>query len=211
MGIRAVLWDIDGTLIDSEPVHLQALLAVCRRFDVDISDLPDETFIGVDLNGVWEALKGRFPENLGRDAWKTWIDDCYVHQAGTLRVMPGAIDTIQSLDGLGFRQAAVSNSGRMVVDANLELLCLDRIFEFSISLDDVSEAKPSPEPYLQALTKMDISPSQGLAVEDSASGAISAQAAGLTLVAYNNPGLPADMWIDDLSELKVHLSQHRVN
>tara|TARA_R110002124_G_scaffold49691_4_gene145443 strand:+ start:3201 stop:3836 length:636 start_codon:yes stop_codon:yes gene_type:complete len=210
MSIKAVLWDIDGTLVDSEPLHLQALLAVCKQFGVDISDLPDDRFIGVDLNGVWDALKSRFPENLTVGAWKTLIDDCYAHHSDTLRIMPGAIDTIHSLHQLGYRQAAVSNSGRRVVDTNLGFLRFNEIFEFSISLDDVGEAKPSPVPYLEALRQMEIEPSQGLAVEDSLSGARSAQAAGLALVAYRNPSLPADVWIDDLSELKVHLTQQKL-
>lgn len=205
MSIKAVLWDIDGTLVDSEPLHLKALLAVCMQYKVDISDIPDDTFIGVNLNGVWDALKRRFPAPLTRDIWTSAIDEHYVRQSETLHAMPGAIETIQSLNALGIRQAAVSNSGRQVVDTNLAFLRTNGIFEFSMSLDDVSKAKPDPEPYLQALTRMEIEPSQALSVEDSHSGAKSAQAAGLTLVAYNNRGLPADLWIDDLKDLPSHL------
>jgi len=90
--------------------------------------------------------------------------------------MPGAIETIQSLHGLGIRQSGCfPNSGRRVVDTNLDFLRTNGIFEFSISLDDVSEAKPSPAPYLQAFDQMEIEPSQALAIEDSRSGAKSAQ------------------------------------
>ncbi|MGJ8532183.1 MAG: HAD family hydrolase [Alphaproteobacteria bacterium] len=206
MSIKAVLWDIDGTLVDSEPLHLRALISVCMQYNVDISDLPDDTFIGVNLNGVWDALKRRFPSHLTRDIWTASIDEHYVRKSETLRAMPGAVETIQSLHGQGIRQAAVSNSGRRVVDTNLDFLRANGIFEFSISLDDVSEAKPSPEPYVQALNRMGIQPSQALAIEDSHSGAKSVRAAGLALVAYNNPGLPADAWIDDLKDLPSHLS-----
>ena len=202
MSIKAVLWDVDGTLVDSEPLHLEALLAVCARFNVDISNLPDDTFIGVNLNGVWDALKHLFPDSLSLNAWKASIDEYYAHHAEKLHVMPGAIETIQRLNKAGIRQAAVSNSGRSVVDTNLAFLGINALLEFSISLDDVSAPKPAPEPYLQALAAMNLEPSQALAVEDSKAGAMSAKAAGLTLVAYNNPGLPADAWIDDLADLK---------
>lgn len=205
MSIKAVLWDIDGTLVDSEPLHLKALLAVCMQYNVDISDIRDDTFIGINLNGVWDALKRRFPADLTRDVWTSAIDEHYVHRSETLHAMPGAIETIQSLNALGIRQAAVSNSGRKVVDTNLDFLRTKDIFEFSISLDDVSKAKPAPEPYLHALTRMEIEPSQALAIEDSRSGAKSAKAAGLKLVAYKNPGLPADIWINDLKDLLSHL------
>ncbi len=211
MNIKAVLWDIDGTLVDSEPLHLEALLAVCSRFNVDISDLPDDTFIGVNLNGVWDALKHRFPDDLSLNAWKASIDEHYAQHSEKLRVMPGAIETIQRLHARGIRQAAVSNSGRSVVDTNLAFLGINALFEFSISLDDVSEPKPAPEPYLQALAAMNIESSQALAVEDSRAGAMSAKAAGLTLVAYNNPGLPADAWIDDLGDLDSVISNSLAN
>ena len=55
--IGAVAWDIDGTLVDSEPLHLKSLILVCEKYDVDISDLPNEYFIGVNLHGVWKALQ----------------------------------------------------------------------------------------------------------------------------------------------------------
>ena len=55
--IKAVAWDIDGTLVDSEPLHLKSLILVCKKYNVDISDLPNEYFIGVNLHGVWEALQ----------------------------------------------------------------------------------------------------------------------------------------------------------
>ncbi len=207
MTIKAVLWDIDGTLVDSEPLHLEALLAVCTRYDVDISDLPDDTFIGVNLNGVWDALKSRFPGDLHRATWTASIDDHYARHAEKLRAMPGAVETIKHLRASGIRQAAVSNSGRSVVDSNLAFLGISDLFEFSISLDDVSKPKPDPQPYLQALNIMKLDAAQAVAVEDSNAGAMSARSAGVKLVAYSNPDLPADASIDDLSDLPQLLSQ----
>ena len=57
--IKAVAWDIDGTLVDSEPLHLKSLILVCEKYNVDISDLPNEYFIGVNLYGVWKELRKR--------------------------------------------------------------------------------------------------------------------------------------------------------
>lgn len=207
MTIQAVLWDIDGTLVDSEPLHLDSLLAVCEQFKVDISDMPDDRFIGVNLNGVWDVLKPRFPVRLDLEVWKRMIDEHYAQHTARLRVMPGAVETIRRLHELGMRQAAVSNSGRSVVDTNLGFLDINNVFEFSISLDDVSKPKPDPQPYLQALSTMKLDAAQAVAVEDSNAGAKSARSAGLKLVAYNNPDLSADASIDDLSDLLHLLSQ----
>ena len=66
-GTLAVAWDVDGTLVDSEPLHLQALKAVCRAHGVDLSDFGPTPFVGVAAPQVWQALEPRFGLPLGRD------------------------------------------------------------------------------------------------------------------------------------------------
>ena len=82
--IEAIAWDVDGTLIDSEPTHLKALLATCTAHRVDISDLADDAFVGVSLHGVWEAIGARFPASLGRDAWIGEINGHYAGLSGDI-------------------------------------------------------------------------------------------------------------------------------
>ena len=60
---RAVAWDIDGTLIDSEGLHQRSLIETGAEFGVDLSDLPDEAFRGIHMRDVWTALQPRFPED----------------------------------------------------------------------------------------------------------------------------------------------------
>jgi beta-phosphoglucomutase-like phosphatase (HAD superfamily) len=64
--IDAVAWDIDGTLIDSEPLHHQALLDASASFGVDLKDLPPLAFRGVHMDEVWSSLRDRFPATLAR-------------------------------------------------------------------------------------------------------------------------------------------------
>ncbi|WP_216073394.1 hypothetical protein, partial [Acinetobacter baumannii] len=61
---RAVAWDIDGTLVDSEPRHHRALLAASLRWGADFSDLPDQAFRGVHMGDVWDVLRHRLPGDL---------------------------------------------------------------------------------------------------------------------------------------------------
>ena len=105
---------------------------------------------------------------------------------------------------LGVAQACVSNSGRAVVDANLDALGIRQTMAFSISLDDVSAGKPDPEPYREAARRFALPPAAVVAVEDSGAGARSARAAGLYVVGYA-PGAKAfvgcDRSIAKLSEV----------
>ena len=90
----------------------------------------------------------------------------------------------------GVAQACVSNSGRTIVDANIEALGIGEVITFSLSLDDVSSGKPDPEPYREAARRFALPAADVVAVEDSGAGARSARAAGLYVVGYSPSGAP---------------------
>jgi HAD superfamily hydrolase (TIGR01509 family) len=208
---RAVAWDLDGTLIDSEGLHQRALIETSAAFGADLSDLPDEAFRGVHMQDVWTALKPRFPNGVERPAWLAAIERFYVARAPGLKPTPGALEAVRALAALGVAQACVSNSGRAIVDANLDALGVRRTVAFSLSLDDVSAGKPDPEPYREAARRFALAPSAVVAVEDSGAGARSARAAGLYVVGYApgaNAFVGADRSIAKLSEV-VALFQGR--
>jgi HAD superfamily hydrolase (TIGR01509 family) len=170
---RAVAWDIDGTLIDSEGLHLRSLIETGAEFGVDLSDLPDEAFRGIHMRDVWTALKPRFPSTLHRDTWIAAIERFYVAHAPSLSPIPGAVEAVRALAAKGVAQACVSNSGRSIVDANLHALGIRQLMAFSIS-----------EPYREAARRLAIQPAAIVAVEDSGAGARSARAAGLYVMGY---------------------------
>jgi HAD superfamily hydrolase (TIGR01509 family) len=156
------------------------------------------------MRDVWEALRPRFPRRLAETEWLGAIEDFYVAHRAEIAPMPEAVETIRILTELGAMQVCVSNSGRRVVDANLQALGVGEHIRFSISLDDVAAGKPNPEPYLSACRKLRLEPAEVVAVEDSPSGARSARAAGLFLVEYAPTASrfeDCDAWIDRLSRV----------
>jgi HAD superfamily hydrolase (TIGR01509 family) len=181
---RAVAWDIDGTLVDSEPLHHQALLAAGRKWDVDLSDLPDQAFRGIHVGDVWKLLTPRLPAEIVEADWHEAINDHYVENFRRLVAIPEAVATMRGLAVRGVRQVCVSNSARRVVDANIRALGVDDVIEFSLSLDDVAIGKPGPEPYRAACERLGLPAAEAVAVEDSRSGVTSARAAGLYVVGY---------------------------
>ena len=185
---RAVAWDIDGTLIDSEPLHQRGLVAASADLGVDLSDLDPEAFRGVHARDIWEALKPRFAASAKFETWIAGIESYYVAHADELEPIPGAIGAMRELAARGVAQACVSNSGRTIVDANIEALGIGKIIAFSLSLDDVSSGKPDPEPYREAARRFGAEPQAVVAVEDSGAGARSARAAGLYVVGYAPEG-----------------------
>ena len=211
MIIKAIAWDIDGTLIDSEPLHLESLLAVCKLHNVDISDLTDDCFVGVNLFDVWTVLEKRFRPDVVRDDWIDEINSYYAAHANKMSPLPSAVETVKALHRAGLTQVAVSNSNRSVVDANLRALGLDDILSWSLSLDDVApKGKPDPFPYMQAAKHLGFKPGSIAAVEDSVTGMMSAKAAGLYVFALSPDGksMPmADRTIESLAVLQSLLLQ----
>lgn len=201
MSIRAIAWDVDGTLVDSEPLHHRALLHGSAGFGVDLSDLPDQAFRGVHMGEVWQILRPRLPAALREDEWLAAINRHYVDNRHELIAVPQAVQTIRAIAGLGLPQVCVSNSARMIVDANLDALGVTPLMAFSISLDDVVRGKPDPWPYAETCRRLCIAPAAVLAVEDSRTGITSALAAGLPCAALGFDDGPGYTGISGLAEV----------
>ncbi len=188
--LRAVAWDVDGTLVDSEPLHHAALLAGSRRWGVDFSDLSDQAFRGIHMGDVWTALRPRLPKTLAEAEWQAAIIDHYIDNRRSLAPLPGALETIEALAARNIPQVCVSNSHRRIVEANLDALGITSHMRFLVAIEDVAAGKPDPEPYRLACTKLGLDPGTVLAVEDSATGALSAYQAGLPVAFCIAPPAP---------------------
>ena len=181
MTLRGLAWDVDGTLVDSEPLHHRVLIEVCLGHGLDLRGDPVDRFLGVHMQDVWAALAPELPKGLSGDAWLEQIQQAYVDRADEVAHIPDAVAVIRALADAGVPQVAVSNSGRAVVDANLAALGVRDLLVTSISLEDVNQGKPDPEPYLKGARALGLPAAEVLAVEDSATGARSAHAAGMTV------------------------------
>ena len=203
-GLKAVAWDIDGTLIDSEGLHQRALMACSAKLGADLSDITEDEFRGVHLSEIWTKLAPRFRADVDRARWVNAIHDYYIERTSELQAIEGARETVAALAELGVLQGCVSNSGRRIVDANLAALGLDRYFGFTLSFNDFERGKPDPAPFRLAAQRFGLPPAAVVAVEDSATGALSARRAGL-FVAVCGPesqaGIDCDLRLGKLSEL----------
>lgn len=199
---RAIAWDIDGTLVDSEPLHHRSLIAASRDFGLDLAAREQSDFTGMHMADIWELLADAFPAGTKGEDWRRAIRAHYAAGIGTLTEIAGARETVARLAELGLRQITVSNSGRTVVDANLAAIGIGNFLEGSISFDDVARGKPDPDPYLRGAALLNLPPQSILAVEDSLPGATAALAAGLSVAGLGAAGtLPGAIAIDTLRDL----------
>ncbi|HZH27587.1 MAG TPA: HAD family phosphatase [Azospirillaceae bacterium] len=202
--IRAVLWDIDGTLLESEPLHWEALATVTNAVGGHLTEDSYLSYLGLGMPAVFDKVSRAFGLSIDYASWLDRINDHYVREAHRVAFRPGAVECVDALAARGMIQACVSNSGRRVVDANMRRLGRPHL-RFGLSRDDVVNGKPHPEPYLTAAERLGVRPSECLVVEDSPVGAKAGKAAGMRVVAWPEWAeleFPdADWIVSDLSEV----------
>jgi HAD superfamily hydrolase (TIGR01509 family) len=183
MKIRAVLWDIDGTLLESEPMHWEALMVVANHLGAELGPDDHFGFLGLSMPAVHAKIAARWPLGMDVDAFTQAVTDHYVANVHRVPPRAGAVATIDRLAALGIRQACVSNAGRPVVAANLRRLAHPALL-FGLSRDDVARGKPHPDPYLAGAARIGVAASDCLVVEDSPVGAAAGVAAGMRVIAW---------------------------
>ncbi|MBO1907948.1 HAD family phosphatase [Microvirga sp. 3-52] len=181
---RAVLWDIDGTLLLSEFMHFRALRHALATEGVEVPDEFHHEIVGQAAKVVYEKCLQTFGLSMSFDQWRRLKYSYYTAHAAEIAVRPSALEAWRLFEQSGLRQALVSNSDRIVVNANIRVLGLETPGFISVSINDVVRGKPDPEPYERAATLLGLKPQQCIAIEDSPTGAQAALEAGTHLIAW---------------------------
>ncbi|WP_144378748.1 HAD family hydrolase [Mesorhizobium amorphae] len=205
---KAVFWDMDGTLVDSEPLHDAALVSAMRSVGLEAPADLHERVLGKTAAFVYDMMRDEFGLTLPFDEWIALKYDYYMANVAGLQPRPGAIEIYQELRALGVPQAVVSNSDRLIVDANLGAVGLSHAGMKTVSRNDVREGKPHPEPFLRAAWLFDVAPGEAVAIDDSVTGAMSGLAAGMKTIFWPErpmPGPDGAVVIDTADELRAEL------
>ncbi|RWD98164.1 HAD family phosphatase [Mesorhizobium sp.] len=205
---KAVFWDMDGTLVDSEPLHEAALVAALRSVGIAPPTDLHERVLGIAAWPVYEMLRDQFGLDLPFDDWIVRKYDHYLPMAETLKPRSGAIEVFNELRALGVEQAVVSNSDRLIVDANLGAVGLVYPGMHTVSRNDVRLGKPHAEPFLRAAYLAGVDPADAVAVDDSRTGAMAGLAAGMKTIFWPEApmeGPPGAIVINSADELRAQL------
>ena len=187
-GLAAALWDFDGTLVDTEPIWIEAEYELIGGLGGTWSDDLAHQLVG---NSLLES--GSFiAAAIGRpDLDPAWIVDQLITQVvafvktNPIPWRPGALELLESLRVAGVPCALVSASYRSLLDAVIGLLP-EGSFALSVAGDEVAEGKPHPEPYLKAAEMLGVDPRDCVVFEDSPPGAASGNASGALVIAVEH-------------------------
>jgi beta-phosphoglucomutase len=201
----AVLWDMDGTLVDSAEYHWQAWRDTMSREGFPITHEQFQATFGQRNDSIlrqWlrEKVTSELIQRLG-DA-KEALYRQHVRQHG-ISALPGALPWIHLLRKQCWLQAIGSAAPRANVETILEVLRVRECFEAIVSAEDVHRGKPDPEVFLIAATRLGVTPEHCVVVEDAAHGIEAARAAGMKSigVSRNDKHLPADIVVRSLDRL----------
>ena len=173
----AVLWDMDGTLVDTEPYWISAETRLMNAHGIEWSEEQGLEFVGNDLLTSASLMQKAGLELSGPQIVETLLDEVVVQIEGSVPFRPGALELLASIVAAEIPCVMVTMSYRRLAEAVISS-CPPGSFVGLISGDEVSAGKPDPEPYLKGAALLGLDPSDCVALEDSKPGLASAEAAG---------------------------------
>jgi len=212
---KAVLFDLDGTLIDSEWFYYKAWRKALKYYGFTLdSDLWLNDLAGKTDRQALEYLRSNHAFEVDGEELFGRIRKLIAvqYETETVSLMPGVTDLINFLRQRQVTMAVVTSSKREVATYHLERNGLRQFFKVLVSRTDVQQPKPHPEPYLRCVAQLELEPADCLVLEDSVTGATAAKAAGLTCFGVQThapirQALPTDRSFDNLHEVREFLER----
>jgi HAD superfamily hydrolase (TIGR01509 family) len=190
--IRAVVFDLDGLLLDTEQVWDEVREALVRERGGRWHDGAQAAMMGMS-SPEWSRYMredlglAEPPEEINAEVVRRML----ARYRERLPLIDGAVEAVGRL-AARWPLGLASSSNRELIDLALELSGLDRRFRVTVSSEEVARGKPAPDVYLEAARRLGVDPPQAAAVEDSRSGILSAHAAGMRVIAIPNRHYPPD-------------------
>jgi beta-phosphoglucomutase-like phosphatase (HAD superfamily) len=200
--VKAVVFDMDGLLFDTESLYREAMQATALRFGVEMSDATFLRMIGLPAEASRLLLIDHYGSDF--DVERFWIESATIFRAlgeGRRYLKPGVVELLDRIDALKLTRAIATSSGHGSVERNLTRHGLTARFHAIVAHGDYTRGKPNPDPYMVAAERLGVAPEHCLALEDSHNGVRSAAAAGMMTVMVPDL-LPPD---DDIRKLCVRV------
>jgi HAD superfamily hydrolase (TIGR01509 family) len=190
---RALLFDLDGTLAETDSLHLPTWVDVLRPYGIEI----DEEFYRERISGrsnskIVEDLLPDLSAKEGRDLADV-KEASFRERSDELEPLPGLLDFMREAKDRGLSLALVTNAPEENVEAMLLALELSEFFDEVVLSDEVGPVKPDPAPYRAALDRLGVAPEEALAFEDSTSGIASSVGVGIPTVGIASTQAPATL------------------
>ncbi|BDF58134.1 phosphatase [Christensenellaceae bacterium] len=210
-GVEAVVFDLDGVIINSEPIHMNIINNIIRPYGkpLEVQDY-QENFVGRCEKYCCGEIKRRYGVNLSEEEmigqYKAEITR-YFEETDNPPILPGIRKLLSALGARRIKMGVASSSSNRNIALSLKSAGLAQYFQAVASAEDAPRGKPHPDVYLNICKELAICPEKSIAIEDSEAGVAAAKAAGFYTVGFRNPDSgkqdlsSADRVIDAFEEL----------
>ncbi len=207
MKIKAVIWDFDGVIIESEPHHIDAETETLKQYGFRLTRSVALEYLGVRLEDYFSDIADRFRIDAPVDEMISRHYNTLIrYYREVFPLVPYAVEVLETLKGRYIMSVATSREKQLARLA-MDRYSLLKYFGHVVYGEDVNRGKPDPEPFLTAAKLMGISPGSAVVVEDSTSGVKAAKDAGMVVIvriaSYNREldFSSADYTVEDLREI----------
>jgi beta-phosphoglucomutase len=211
--IQAVIWDLDGVIIDSGDEHRRAWQRLAREEGVPLSDAQFWATFGQRNDAIIAQLWGPLPQQRVQelaDRKESYFRDLI---GRTVTALPGSLELMSALQTAGYKQGLGSSTPIANLELISESLGLDRYLSVLVSGETVPHGKPAPDLFLKVAEQLGVAPAYCLVIEDAVAGVQAAHAAAMRCIAVAGdrdlPGLrAAELMVKSLTEVSVERIRH---
>jgi HAD superfamily hydrolase (TIGR01549 family) len=208
MILSAVIFDLDGTIIDSENAWKSAFAGILKNLGVTVDSEQLQITFGASLKVIWKTLIDKYSirteKSLDELEIMTYLE--YEKHISSIEIQPGFFEFVDFLKENNFRMGLATSTKWDTADKILDLWGLNEVFECITTGEEVISLKPDPQIYLVEADKLGVEVGECLAIEDSPSGIEAAKEAGMKVIAIssgeNRKDLTkADLIVEEFSEI----------
>ena len=205
---KAFIFDMDGVIYDSEPIHAKAKKLVLAEWGISISDERLATFVGRSSRDFYGTMVKENPQC--RASWQELADRKHslyrtmLAEDDSVKAMPGIRDLLERIRKAGYPIGLGSSSTMEMIELVLTRLDLKDYFSVLVSGNDLPKSKPDPMIFLTVAERLGVSPSICTVIEDATAGVAAAKAAGMYCIGYYNPNSGPQ----DLSRADMIVKRH---
>ncbi len=210
--LKAVIFDMDGVIIDREPFQLIICLRLFKDLNINITEDEYNTFTGVSNTSMWTTLKNKY-------GLKDTVSELVKHHTEAAinyleeneeKPIPGVVEILESLRNNDIKIALASSSPMEGIRQVLDKFQISEYFQAVISGENLERGKPAPDIFLNAAKMLKVEPEYCIVIEDSNHGVTAAKTAGMKCIGFQNPNSGnqnlevADLIVESMKELNFN-------